>query len=77
MTEHATSSTSRLSLTPLGEMVNRHSVMTDPAWWGHVWIRANKIADEDGEWEMVFTEMIEGLTEMRDQFYQLQEQVKP
>ena len=60
-----------LKVTPLGELVYRHGSMTPPKWFMDTWFEAVKAADEDSEWELLLTERIAGLTEMRDRFYEL------
>lgn len=61
----------QLKLTPLGELAYRRGVFTSPSWWRTIWTEVNKIADQDGEWEIYLDEKIAGLTEMRERFYEL------
>lgn len=61
-----------MKLTKLGGVVARHCVMTRLDWWSDQWAEANQIADEDGDWILMLTERINGLTELRDRFYELQ-----
>lgn len=64
-----------LRLTKLGDVAYRHGVLTSPAWWRKVWADTNRLADEDGEWELMLNERIAGLTEMRDRFYEINAEV--
>ncbi len=60
-----------MKLTPLGELAYRHGAMTPVKWVQDNWKDAVKAADEDNEWELLLTERIACLTEMRDRFYEL------
>lgn len=64
--------TKRLKLTKLGDLVHRCSTMTSSFWWTQQWVAVNDAADQDLDWELMLTERIDGLTEMRDRFYELQ-----
>lgn len=55
-----------LTLTPLGQLVRLHTCVTPIRFWTEQLSEAEKIADEDGDWEFFFEEKIRGLTEMRD-----------
>lgn len=54
----------RLVLTRLGDIANRHSVLTELGFWRQQVRDFNSLANQDIEWELACGERIAGLQEL-------------
>jgi hypothetical protein len=54
-----------MKLTPLGEIANRHSVLTPLTFWKNLLQEIRRIEDRDGDWEVMVDERIKGLEAVR------------
>lgn len=61
----------RLRLTPLGEFVMQHSVMTPTSWWQETIRDAKRYNEMDADYLLMLDERIAGLTELRERFFEL------
>lgn len=64
-----------LRLTKLGELANAHGVMTPPQFWRDLFNEIDRVAERDGEWELLIDERIRGLQAMRDGYYEIADEV--
>lgn len=55
-----------MKLTPLGEIVARHTVLTPMRFWQNLIGEIRRIEDQDGDWEVMVDERIKGLEAVRD-----------
>ena len=60
----------KLKLTPFGEFVNRHSVLTPLNFWTDLKQEVDRLADQDIDWEILIEERIAGLKEFRERYYE-------
>lgn len=56
----------KYKLTRLGEHAREFGVCTPSEFWANMLRMANRAADQDADWVMLFDERIKGLTVMRE-----------
>lgn len=62
----------KVKLTPWGEFVARHTVLTPPSFWQNLRKEVRKLADQDADFDVLLDERIRGLQEFRERMYEFE-----